>query len=131
MLLNFVLSALLIMAALSAGWCLYRGTGDGTTAFALRLRKALGHAGESRPGLIVNLTGDAPITLRGFDPQKEVLLVQLPDGPRDPDRSEGFSFRSDHFGRGTDLLYRDRVIVRLPDVGQNRNVDVYVENHTT
>ncbi|NDR57769.1 hypothetical protein [Aliiruegeria sabulilitoris] len=68
-----------------------------------------------------------PAILSEFDPGCESLLVQLPAelvAALDP---ADFATRPIADGTGQDILYRNRVLLRLPHISANRHVELHIE----
>ena len=68
-----------------------------------------------------------PAILPEFDPNREALLVQMPAKQvADLDPAD-FATRPIADGSGQDILFRNRVLLRLPGISTSRRVDLFVE----
>lgn len=79
------------------------------------------------PCVSVNLSKGEPIVLHGFDPRREAIVVQLPRAGAADDDAASFAIRPGARGRGLDILFLGRVLVRLPEVPSDSDVDLYLE----
>lgn len=62
-----------------------------------------------------------------FDPAAEAVVLRLPEAEADCCGPEDFATRPALGGTGQEILFRDRILVHLPDVPAERNVDLYIE----
>ena len=103
----------------------------GVLVSSLRERAAETRVSEAgRQGVnTVVLDPDArsPVVLASFDAAHEALLVRLPAALADEVSSEDFATRATPGGRGQELLFRDRVFLRLPNVGPKERLDIFIE----
>ncbi len=77
--------------------------------------------------VIFDPTAAGPAILPEFDPGKEALLVQMPARQVANLNPAEFSTRPIAGGTGQDILFRNRVLLRLPGISASRRVDLFVE----
>ncbi|SDI86901.1 hypothetical protein [Aliiruegeria lutimaris] len=68
-----------------------------------------------------------PAILSGFDLCSNALLLQLPAEQVAALVPTDFATRPITDGTGQDILYRNRVLLRLPHVSANRHVELHIE----
>lgn len=84
-------------------------------------------AGSPDGGLPLDPYVGEAVTLSGFDPRAEALLVQLPQEVFEDIDHADFATRPARNGAGQELLFRDRLLLRLPDLAPQQRIDLFVE----
>ncbi len=76
--------------------------------------------------VILDPDARSPLVIASFDATREALLVQLPATLAAEVSSEDFATRATPGGHGQELLFRDRVFLRLPNVGPRQRLDIFI-----
>ena len=77
-------------------------------------------------GILFDTARD-PATITDFDPRAEALLVQLPAEQMESLVSDDFTMCPSEDGAGQDLMYRNRLVLRLPKLSPRQKIELYVQ----
>ncbi|MFD0980506.1 hypothetical protein [Tropicimonas aquimaris] len=125
--LNIIALGIILVAIVLAYTDLLRSTRDVSLSISTSAHRDAAGAPRRTPGVALDLSRGVPVTLHGFDPRHEALVVQLSRVASSNNEDSGFAIQPDARGRGLELLFLDRVLVRLPGVPADSDLDLYLE----